>query len=315
MGTRTLATETHPTPVTQPTFPTPNTLTCAYLPVAVVSAKKKTYFELFCVPVFPISSKHVWVCGICQWRVPLQQGYVLAFPPDPPVAFSDTWSSLHRAGGNHNSLDRGITTHPRYNGNRVRLPVNSSRVVPRVISPLNHKGILRQTSRTSFFRTHTRQFDPGEDEPVPATSRDTYACFPFTSNSFLYPLNDGLCQLYYEVCFPPMYSHSSCLNAASYDCSGALNMRAISGRALVPPGADPRPYIIGLLRFPRLPPQEPHEPNEPNDETEEHGNPVHHPALGTGFLLYLLGQRDSDRGVVVPAYFPEFSEGLVDVRS
>ena len=45
--------------------------------VAVVSAKKKTYFELFCVPVFPMSSKHVWVCGICQWRVPLQQGCVL----------------------------------------------------------------------------------------------------------------------------------------------------------------------------------------------------------------------------------------------
>ncbi|KAF9648997.1 hypothetical protein BDM02DRAFT_3084095, partial [Thelephora ganbajun] len=42
--------------------------------VAVLSAKKKTYFELCCVPVFPMSSKHVWVCGICQWRVPLQQG-------------------------------------------------------------------------------------------------------------------------------------------------------------------------------------------------------------------------------------------------
>ena len=54
-------------------------LTYAYIPVAVVSAKKKTYFELFCVPIFPMSSKHVWVCSICQWRVPLQQGYVLAF--------------------------------------------------------------------------------------------------------------------------------------------------------------------------------------------------------------------------------------------
>jgi len=47
---------------------------------AVVSAKKKTYFELFCVPVFPMSSKHVWVCGICQWRVPLQQGWEPPFP-------------------------------------------------------------------------------------------------------------------------------------------------------------------------------------------------------------------------------------------
>ena len=66
------------------TFPIPNALTSGFL-VAVVSAKKKTYFELFCVPVFPMSSKHVWVCGICQWRVPLQQGYV-------PIAFLNiTW--------------------------------------------------------------------------------------------------------------------------------------------------------------------------------------------------------------------------------
>lgn len=68
-------------PVSRPLPPRPldtkRTDACVYFPVAVVSAKKKTYFELFCVPIFPMSSKHVWVCGICQWRVPLQQGYVL----------------------------------------------------------------------------------------------------------------------------------------------------------------------------------------------------------------------------------------------
>jgi len=58
-------------------FRIPSILTCVSS-VAVLSAKKKTYFELFCVPVFPMSSKHVWVCGICQWRVPLQQGYALS---------------------------------------------------------------------------------------------------------------------------------------------------------------------------------------------------------------------------------------------
>jgi hypothetical protein len=58
--------------------------------VAVVSAKKKTYFELFCIPVFPMASKHVWVCGICQWRVPLQQGYVFtSLPPPPSLALSN----------------------------------------------------------------------------------------------------------------------------------------------------------------------------------------------------------------------------------
>lgn len=59
----------------------PIVLMSAYSAAAVVSAKKKTYFELFCVPIFPMNSKHVWVCSICQWRVPLQQGYVYALFP------------------------------------------------------------------------------------------------------------------------------------------------------------------------------------------------------------------------------------------
>ncbi|KAF9789869.1 hypothetical protein BJ322DRAFT_563332 [Thelephora terrestris] len=47
---------------------------------AVVSAKKKTTFELFCVPIFPLSSKRVWACGICHWMVPIQQGWEPPFP-------------------------------------------------------------------------------------------------------------------------------------------------------------------------------------------------------------------------------------------
>lgn len=184
-GVRTLATKAHH--ITQPTRSTPNTLTYAYLPVAVVSAKKKTYFELFCVPVFPIKSKHVWVCGICQWRVPLQQGYVLTSLSPPPLSIS----LLHCVDGNHNSLDRGITTHLRYNGSRGRLQVSSSRGVPRAISPHLHKGILPPTSRTCTFRAHTRQSDPyenGSNEPILAISRGAYASLPFASDSSLDPL-------------------------------------------------------------------------------------------------------------------------------
>jgi hypothetical protein len=38
---------------------------------------------MFCVPIFPISSKQVWVCAICQWTIPIQQGYVLTSFPAP----------------------------------------------------------------------------------------------------------------------------------------------------------------------------------------------------------------------------------------
>ena len=78
MMIRTLAPK--PAPPTPPYLflNTKDTDTYTCLPVAVVSAKKNMYFELFCVPIIPMSSKHVWVCNMCQWRVPLQQGYVLA---------------------------------------------------------------------------------------------------------------------------------------------------------------------------------------------------------------------------------------------
>jgi hypothetical protein len=59
-----------------------------HISASVVSAKKKTHFELFCVPIFPLSSKHVWACAICQWTVPTQQGYVITTftTPRPPRA-------------------------------------------------------------------------------------------------------------------------------------------------------------------------------------------------------------------------------------
>ncbi|KZT43974.1 hypothetical protein SISSUDRAFT_1056991 [Sistotremastrum suecicum HHB10207 ss-3] len=53
--------------------------------VSVVSAKSRTWFELFWIPLIPLGSSHVWHCNVCQWQVPHQQGYEPAraggFPP------------------------------------------------------------------------------------------------------------------------------------------------------------------------------------------------------------------------------------------
>ncbi|KAJ7632194.1 hypothetical protein FB45DRAFT_911776 [Roridomyces roridus] len=37
---------------------------------SVFSAKKKTWFELFFIPLIPFDSKHVWLCQICHWMAP-----------------------------------------------------------------------------------------------------------------------------------------------------------------------------------------------------------------------------------------------------
>ncbi|KAF8163151.1 hypothetical protein B0H34DRAFT_694273 [Crassisporium funariophilum] len=36
--------------------------------VTVFPAKSTTWFELFWVPIVPISKKHMWLCGTCQWK-------------------------------------------------------------------------------------------------------------------------------------------------------------------------------------------------------------------------------------------------------
>ncbi|KZP23608.1 hypothetical protein FIBSPDRAFT_737216, partial [Athelia psychrophila] len=43
---------------------------------SVFGAKSRQWFEFCFVPLVPMSSKHVWMCSICQWQVPIQQGYV-----------------------------------------------------------------------------------------------------------------------------------------------------------------------------------------------------------------------------------------------
>lgn len=44
---------------------------------SVFVAKSTTWFELFWIPVAPLSSKQIWLCGICQWKIAYAQGYVL----------------------------------------------------------------------------------------------------------------------------------------------------------------------------------------------------------------------------------------------
>ncbi|EJD05763.1 uncharacterized protein FOMMEDRAFT_78069, partial [Fomitiporia mediterranea MF3/22] len=41
---------------------------------SVFQAKSRTWFEICWIPLIPMNSNRIWCCGICQWRVPLQQG-------------------------------------------------------------------------------------------------------------------------------------------------------------------------------------------------------------------------------------------------
>lgn len=41
---------------------------------AVIRANSRTWFEVCWVPLIPMSKKHIWVCTICQWNIPQQQG-------------------------------------------------------------------------------------------------------------------------------------------------------------------------------------------------------------------------------------------------
>jgi len=47
---------------------------------SVISAKSRMWFELFWIPLVPLSSNHIWICTVCQWEVPHQEGYQPAVP-------------------------------------------------------------------------------------------------------------------------------------------------------------------------------------------------------------------------------------------
>ncbi|KAH7889844.1 hypothetical protein F5I97DRAFT_1941089 [Phlebopus sp. FC_14] len=47
---------------------------------AMFAAKSRTWFELCFVPLIPLQSKHVWMCGICQLQTEMQPSW------EPPLA-------------------------------------------------------------------------------------------------------------------------------------------------------------------------------------------------------------------------------------
>ncbi|KAI0807140.1 hypothetical protein C8Q74DRAFT_1189403, partial [Fomes fomentarius] len=41
---------------------------------STIPVKSRMWFELCFVPLIPMKKEHLWVCTVCQWSVPLQQG-------------------------------------------------------------------------------------------------------------------------------------------------------------------------------------------------------------------------------------------------
>ncbi|KAI0063473.1 hypothetical protein BV25DRAFT_1915370 [Artomyces pyxidatus] len=42
---------------------------------SVMSAKTRTWFSVCFLPLIPLNSNHIWTCAICNWNVPVQQGW------------------------------------------------------------------------------------------------------------------------------------------------------------------------------------------------------------------------------------------------
>ncbi|KIY65257.1 hypothetical protein CYLTODRAFT_424497 [Cylindrobasidium torrendii FP15055 ss-10] len=62
----------------------------------VFAANKKTWFELFWIPLVPFSSKHVWMCSICHWAAPAGQGH-----PEPQIAYNPSYVQPPMHGGGY----------------------------------------------------------------------------------------------------------------------------------------------------------------------------------------------------------------------
>ncbi|KAM0786311.1 hypothetical protein ACM66B_001789 [Microbotryomycetes sp. NB124-2] len=74
---------------------------------AVTAAKSTNCLELFCVPVLPMGSSHIWLCGICQWQCdqkgpapPLPQQPLPQQPlPQQPLPQQPQWGQFQPYGG------------------------------------------------------------------------------------------------------------------------------------------------------------------------------------------------------------------------
>ncbi|KAL7408922.1 hypothetical protein BDY24DRAFT_245957 [Mrakia frigida] len=47
---------------------------------SVTKAKSRTWFEAFCIPLFPFTNKKIYRCSICGWEIKQGAGF------EPPVA-------------------------------------------------------------------------------------------------------------------------------------------------------------------------------------------------------------------------------------
>ncbi|KAF9072914.1 hypothetical protein BDP27DRAFT_1319630 [Rhodocollybia butyracea] len=56
---------------------------------SVYSAKSRTWLEFFFIPLVPVKTKHIWMCGICQWAAPLAPGNW-----EPPIAYQNPQGSF-----------------------------------------------------------------------------------------------------------------------------------------------------------------------------------------------------------------------------
>ncbi|CDZ97354.1 hypothetical protein [Phaffia rhodozyma] len=47
---------------------------------SVLKCKSRTWFEAFCIPLFPFTNSHIYRCSICGWEVKQNAGF------EPPIA-------------------------------------------------------------------------------------------------------------------------------------------------------------------------------------------------------------------------------------
>ncbi|TFK62184.1 hypothetical protein BDN72DRAFT_848928 [Pluteus cervinus] len=71
---------------------------------SVIRAKTKDWFQICFVPVIPMSSQHIWLCHICQWKMKQQQGgwepqVPNAGPNYPPPGWVPPSGQYAQAGG------------------------------------------------------------------------------------------------------------------------------------------------------------------------------------------------------------------------
>jgi len=63
--------------------------------VSVVRASSRMWFSFFLVRVIPLKKKHIWICSICNWHVPTQNGW------EPAVSTGNAGWDVSQPGYEH----------------------------------------------------------------------------------------------------------------------------------------------------------------------------------------------------------------------